>query len=94
MARSVASSVAREREKNGLIVLEAHYGLASAFSERGIRRTRRSEGEGNGMGEKEEEEGEGEEEQVVIDVTIPVQALVADSRMHIPGGRGKVSDAE
>ena len=34
-------------------------------------------------------EHEGEEE-VVIDVTVPMQALVLDSRLYIPGGRAKV----
>jgi len=34
-------------------------------------------------------EHEGEEE-VVIDVTVPTQALVSDSRVNIPGGRAKV----
>lgn len=32
--------------------------------------------------------GEGEEEEI-IDVTIPVQALVQDGRLYIPGGKGK-----
>ena len=95
MSRSVVNKVAQEREKGGLIILEAHYGLASAFSERGIRRSRPSpnqsraeegEGEGEGVGEKAQEE-----EDVVIDVTVPVQALVVDSKLSIPGGRGKVS---
>ena len=34
-----------------------------------------------------EHEGEGES---VIDVTIPIQALVSGSRLFIPGGRAKV----
>ena len=56
----------------GLIIISAHYGLASVFTDRGRR------------------EHEGEEE-VMIDVTVPVQALVNDSRLYIPGGRGKVN---
>lgn len=34
---------------------------------------------------------EKEDEEVVADVTIPVQALVMDSKLYIPGGRAKVS---
>lgn len=58
----------------GLIVISAHYGLASSFTERGII-----------VSEKIDQEGEGE----IIDVTIPVQALVQDGRLYIPGGKGK-----
>lgn len=57
----------------GLIIVSAHYGLASAFTEKGFRLA------------------DGEE--VVIDVTTPVQALVQDGHLVIPGGRGKVSFA-
>ncbi|WWD18942.1 hypothetical protein CI109_103398 [Kwoniella shandongensis] len=71
MERSVAQKVAQEREKNGLIIISAHYGLATSFTPRGIKSS-----------EKEEEEE-------VIDVTIPVQALVQDGRLYIPGGKGK-----
>ncbi len=39
-------------------------------------------------------DGNGEDErdldQLVVDVTIPVQALVQDSKLFIPGGRAKV----
>lgn len=111
MSRSVNLKISQEREKGGLIILEAHYGLASAFSERGIRRSRparsdataESAGAGRtsdgreegveGVAEEEEEQGEKrvEEEEVVVDVTVPVQALVVDSKLSIPGGRGKVS---
>lgn len=96
MARTVATQTAREREKNGLIVLEAHYGLASAFSDRGIRRTRVSSpvggDEGGAHADGSGVDGtDGLDEEVVIDVTVAVQALVADSKMYIPGGRGKVS---
>jgi DnaJ family protein C protein 11 len=54
-----------------LIIISAHYGLASAFTDRGLR-------------DKDEEE-------VVVDVTTPVQALVMESKLYIPGGRAKVS---
>jgi DnaJ family protein C protein 11 len=54
-----------------LIIVSAHYGLASAFTDKGFRLA------------------DGEE--VVIDVTTPVQALVQNSHLVIPGGRGKVS---
>jgi DnaJ family protein C protein 11 len=91
MARPVAQKVAVEREKGGLIIISAQYGLASAFTDRGVRVSRtsakRSEGEADGRIEDEVEE------EVVVDVTVPVQGLVVDSRLHIPGGRGKVSSA-
>jgi DnaJ family protein C protein 11 len=56
---------------SGLIIVSAHYGRGSAFTDRGLR--------DNGQ------------EEVVMDVTVPVQALVIESRLYIPGGRGKVS---
>lgn len=92
MSRSVHNKVAAEREKGGLIILEAQYGLASAFSDRGIRRhrPRPPSSDRSQVGEEGEGEGRGEEEEVVIDVTMPVQALVVDSKLSIPGGRGKV----
>ncbi|KAK8854909.1 hypothetical protein IAR55_003648 [Kwoniella newhampshirensis] len=70
MERSVAQKVVQERERNGLIIISAHYGLASSFTPRGIKSS-----------EKEDEE--------CIDVTIPVQALVQDGKLYIPGGKGK-----
>lgn len=36
-----------------------------------------------------DQEGGGEGEEEVIDVTVPVQALVQDGRLYIPGGKGK-----
>ncbi|ORX38669.1 hypothetical protein BD324DRAFT_599616 [Kockovaella imperatae] len=69
MERPTALKLAAEQEKRGLIIISAHYGLASAFTERGRRETGGAED--------------------IIDVTVPVQALVNDSRLIIPGGRGK-----
>lgn len=93
MARSVALKITAEREKQGLIIISAQYGLASAFTDRGVRATRtrkpdtgRETGEQNGHTIEEVEE-----EEVVVDVTVPVQGLVVDSKLYIPGGRGKVS---
>ena len=91
MSRSVNNKVAQEREKGGLIILEAHYGLASAFSDRGIRRSRPTDAFSAAAEQAEGDEKVVEEEEVVIDVTVPVQALVVDSKLSIPGGRGKVS---
>jgi DnaJ family protein C protein 11 len=85
MSRPVSQKVSTEREKGGLIIISAQYGLASAFTDRGVRSTRtveRRTEEGEKMVEEEEEE-------VVVDVTIPVQALVVDSKLYIPGSRGK-----
>lgn len=65
----------------GLIILSAYYGLASSFTERGIIISEKINHE------EEEEEKEGEEK--IIDVTIPVQSLVQDGRVYIPGGKGK-----
>lgn len=90
MSRSVNNKVAQEREKGGLIILAAHYGLASAFSDRGIRRSRQTAAS-SAAEQAEGDEKVVEEEEVVIDVTVPVQALVVDSKLSIPGGRGKVS---
>lgn len=60
----------RKLISTGLIIVSAHYGLASAFTEKGFRLP------------------DGDE--VIIDVTVPVQALVQDGHLLIPGGRGKV----
>lgn len=73
MSRSAESKLATERAKDGLIILQANYGLASAFTDRGIRYP-------------DEDEHGGP---MVIDVTVPLQVLVQDSRVTIPGGRGK-----
>lgn len=104
MERSVEVKLAQERERNGtsppffassfdfgfpltqeklpgLIILSAYYGLASSFTDRGIIISETVNHE------EEEEEKEGEEK--IIDVTIPVQALVQDGRVYIPGGKGK-----
>lgn len=40
MSRPVALKVAAEREKGGLIIVSAQYGLASAFTDRGVRSAR------------------------------------------------------
>lgn len=87
MARAVSQKVAAEREKGGLIIISAQYGLASAFTDRGVRSTRIREKRIDG-GDRIVEE---EEEEVVVDVTVPVQSLVVESRLHIPGSRNKVS---
>jgi len=73
MARSAETKMTTERSKNGLIILQADYGLASAFTDRGIRHP-------------EEDEHGGP---MVIDVTIPLQSMTQDSRVTIPGGRSK-----
>lgn len=73
MTRSAESKLSAERSRNGLIILHADYGIASAFTDRGIRRA-------------DEDEHGGP---TVIDVTVPLQALVTDSRVTIPGGRSK-----
>jgi DnaJ family protein C protein 11 len=101
LERPTAQRVTAEREKDGLIIISAHYGRATNFSDRGIRL-----GGGSGTGvnqngripvqpshsaEHGEESLHSEEEEVVVDVTVPVQALVQDSRLYIPGGRAKVS---
>ncbi|WWC90847.1 uncharacterized protein L201_005784 [Kwoniella dendrophila CBS 6074] len=70
MERDVEKRIKAERERNGLIIVSAHYGLSSSFTTRGIIQS-----------EKDEEE--------IIDVTIPVQALVQDGKLYIPGGKGK-----
>ncbi|OCF76079.1 hypothetical protein I204_03377 [Kwoniella mangroviensis CBS 8886] len=71
MEREVEKKIRTERERNGLIIVSAHYGSSSSFTSRGIKQS-----------EKEDEEE-------IIDVTIPVQALVQDSKLYIPGGKGK-----
>jgi DnaJ family protein C protein 11 len=100
LERPTAQRVAAEREKDGLIIISAHYGRATNFSDRGIRL---GGGVGTGVNEngripvplshpaEHGEESHPEEEEVVVDVTVPVQALVQDSRLYIPGGRAKVS---
>ncbi|WVQ99858.1 hypothetical protein IAU59_007001 [Kwoniella sp. CBS 9459] len=72
MERNVQSKVNAERERNGLVIISAHYGLASLFTPRGFKAS-----------EKDEHEEE------IIDVTIPIQALVQDGKLYIPGGKGK-----
>ncbi|WVQ82052.1 hypothetical protein IAT38_004180 [Cryptococcus sp. DSM 104549] len=72
MERSVEKLVQYERARNGLIILSAHYGLATSFTENGII-----------VSEKPEEEEE------IIDVTVAIQALVQESKLYIPGGKGK-----
>jgi hypothetical protein len=104
LERPTAQRAAAEREKDGLIIISAHYGRATNFSERGIRL-----GGGGAPGVNEngtnsvqpsysaehgEEYQHPEEEEVVVDVTVPVQALVQDSRLYIPGGRAKVRRGE
>ncbi|GFZ49378.1 hypothetical protein JCM24511_07498 [Saitozyma sp. JCM 24511] len=98
LERPTAQRVAAEREKDGLIIISAHYGRATNFSDRGIRL---GCGVGTGVNEngripvplshpaEHGEESHPEEEEVVVDVTVPVQALVQDSRLYIPGGRAK-----
>lgn len=102
LERPTAQRVAAEREKDGLIIISAHYGRAANFSDRGIRL---GGGSVTGVNENgripvqpshptdhgEEQHQHPEEEEVVVDVTVPVQALVQDSRLYIPGGRAKVS---
>lgn len=66
MSPSVARKAASEKDKNGLVILSAHYGPASAFTIRGMRDTEQ-----------------------MIDVTIPLQALVQQSKLHIPAGPAK-----
>lgn len=73
MTRSAESKLAAERAKDGLIILQANYGVASAFREGGIQHPDENEKGGP----------------MVIDVTVPLQVLVQDSRVTIPGGRGK-----
>jgi DnaJ family protein C protein 11 len=73
MTRSAENKMSTERSKNGLIILQADYGVASAFTDRGIRHP-------------EEDEHGGP---MVIDVTIPLQSMTQDSRVTIPGGRSK-----
>jgi DnaJ family protein C protein 11 len=73
MTRSAETKTSTERSKNGLIILQANYGVSSAFTDRGIRHP-------------DEDEHGGP---MVIDVTVPLQSLVQDSRVTIPGGRSK-----
>lgn len=74
MKAPTAKKADQEREKNGLVILDAHYGLAECFTERGLKEVVNSGGDGF---------------ETYIDVTIPVQALVNDSTLVIPGGRSK-----
>jgi DnaJ family protein C protein 11 len=71
MERQVATRTEAERARNGLVILDAHYGRASAFTPRGMR--------------EETEDGA----PVVIDVTVPLQALVASSKLFVPAGPAK-----
>ncbi|WRT68254.1 uncharacterized protein IL334_005230 [Kwoniella shivajii] len=70
MEREIEKKVKAERDRNGLIIVSAQYGLSSSFTSRGIKES-----------EKDEEE--------IIDVTVPIQALVQDGKLYIPGGKGK-----
>ena len=72
LEKPTASRLAAEKQKKGLVIVEAYYGHVDSFTPRGMR-------------EQHDEDG-GER---YIDVTIPIQALVADSKLVIPGGRGK-----
>ncbi|WWC63149.1 uncharacterized protein I303_105749 [Kwoniella dejecticola CBS 10117] len=70
MEREVEKRAKMERDRNGLIIVSAQYGVSSSFTPRGIKGS-----------EKDEEE--------IVDVTVPVQALVQDGKLYIPGGKGK-----
>ena len=76
LERPTSVKLAAERAKHGLIIVSAHYGTASAFTARGMKEIGSSNPEGPG-------------ESGWIDVTLPVQALVGDSKLVIPGGRAK-----
>ena len=66
---SVERKIEAEREKDGLVILEAWYGNISSSNEE------------TPLNERND----------VIDVRIPVQALVHDSQLTIPGGYSKVN---
>jgi DnaJ family protein C protein 11 len=72
MERVVETRVATERRRNGLIILDAKYGRADAFTPRGYREATAEDGG-----------------PAVVDVTVALQMLVADSRLYIPAGRAK-----
>lgn len=72
MERGVAQRADAERAKNGLVILDAHYGRSTAFTARGLR-----------------DEFDDEGNPAVIDVTVPVQALVSASKLYIPQGPAK-----
>lgn len=72
MERNVASKVQQERSRQGLVILDAKYGLSTAFSNKATREILDDEGL-----------------PVVIDVTVPLQALVQNSKLYVPGGRAK-----
>ncbi|KAK1926987.1 hypothetical protein DB88DRAFT_5933 [Papiliotrema laurentii] len=74
MQAATAKKAAAEREKNGLVIIEAYYGCAECFTDRGM---------------KERDSDSDDQHESYIDVTIPIQALVNDSTLVIPGGRGK-----
>lgn len=71
LERQAAQRAEAERSRNGLVILDAYYGRASAFTPRGMR--------------EESEDGA----PVVLDVTVPLQALVASSALFIPAGPAK-----
>lgn len=80
MRRAVEQRVERERQRmaeggDGLVIVEAVYGLASALESEG--------GGASGLNEDQVDEK-------VIQVTVPVQALVMNGKLHIPGSRPKV----
>ncbi|KAF9564478.1 DnaJ-domain-containing protein [Agrocybe pediades] len=63
---AVRKYIRTEKEKEGLIILEAMYGAA-------------------------ENDLDGIEDNLLLDVTIPLQALVRNSQLHIPGGNTKAA---
>lgn len=77
MERPTAQKAASEKEKHGLVILSAHYGRADAFTDRGLKEHSSST------------LPNGHTEEAYIDVTIPIQALVSDSKLVIPSGRAK-----
>lgn len=75
LERPTSLKVAQERAKHGLIIISAHYGNVASFTARGMRENGSEVGSEGAV--------------AYIDVTIPVQALVGDSKLVIPGGRAK-----
>jgi hypothetical protein len=88
MERSVASKVAAEREKDGestfLVIHRTAFadvaGLIIVSAHYGLAANFTD----RGMRDQDETG-----EQVIIDVTVPVQSLVNESQLYIPGGRAK-----